>query len=255
MQPSLITFFFEILNFLVLLVLLQRLVYRPLKRGLAERRKALSDREAAVAQQEKAAHLLVTQNEARAEELAQLREKALEEAAEMAAVERAALLTQAREDAATERTRAQRMLEMEREAAQGWIREMAVERSTELAGRLLMELAPKAISRSLLDLLITSIQEKPELFQDEKGLESVAPEVEITWARLPKDADIASIRDVLMRMRPKSAPPPHLILRDDSSLVEGAVLRIGFHVFDASLAGQLSILRDRAHRILESQVA
>lgn len=255
MQPSLLTFVFEILNFVVLVVLLQRIVYRPLKKGLAARRKELADREASAIKKEGEAKLLVTQNETRAQELAHLREKAFEQAAEEAAAERAHLLTQAREDAAAERARAQRMLEMEREAAQGWIREAAIERSTELAGRLLIELAPEAIDRALIDLLIASIQEKPELFQDEKTAGSTAPEVEMTWAKLPKDADIAKIREVLLRMRPPSAPAPRLSLRDDSSLLEGAVLRIGFHVFDASLAGQLAVLRDRARSLLETQTA
>lgn len=253
MQLSPLTFVFEIINFLVLVFLLQRIVYRPLQRGLAERRKVLADREVAAELTKTEALALQQTCEARGRELDDLREEVLREAAEKAAEERARMLEQAREDAAAERARAQRLLDMEREAALGWIREMAVERSTELAGRLLMRLAPEAVQRALVDMLLDAIRQKPEVFQSEiqKAKAGTPSEVEIVWAKIPKDTEIARVREVLAELSPKGSSPLRFSLREDASLMEGAVLRIGFHVFDASIAGQLAALRDRARSMLE----
>ena len=257
MELTPVTFVFEIVNFLVLVFFLQRIVYKPLRRGLAERRQALLDREAAAEQKRTEALALVGHCEARARELDALRGEVLREAAEKAAEERARILEQAREDAAAERTRAQRLLEMERESALGWIGETAVDRSTELAGRLLLSLAPDAVERALVDMLLAAIDERAELFRAEyaRAKAGSAPEVEIVWAKLPGDAEIARVREALVRVSPGQAPPPRLSLREDATLVEGAVLRIGFHVFDASIAGQLAALRERARGMMEAMAS
>jgi F0F1-type ATP synthase delta subunit len=42
-----------------------------------------------------------------------------------------------------------------------------------------------------------------------------------------------------------------LIVREDESLLAGPVLRIGDHVLDASVAGHLAVVRDRARELVE----
>jgi len=48
---------------------------------------------------------------------------------------------------------------------------------------------------------------------------------------------------------------PKLSVRQDPELLVGAVLRVGDRVFDASVAGNLEALRDRARELLRPEIA
>lgn len=252
MQPSGYTFLFEIINFVVLMLVLQRLVFRPLKRGLEARKAVITERETLAGEKMAQAEALRAKYAERAREIDELREDTLRVAREEAARERARLLDQAREDATAERQRAQRRLEMEHERALGWIRETTIEKCTQLAGQLLVTFAGAAVERSLVDLLIQEIENRTELFTDQSNgtkKKSNAPGFEITWAKLPEDTEVARIREALAKVSGGEAP--RLVLREDPALVSGPVLRAGFHVIDASIGGQLDALRDRARALLE----
>ncbi len=149
MQLNPLTFLFEIVNFLVLLFVLNRLVFRPLKRGIEERRaeQAQTIADAKTKLEQARALEQTLQGERRA--VVDIRDRALREAAEEAAGERARILAQAREDAAAEGARAARLLESEREAAEAWVREVTIERATSVAGKMLLVLAPEAVEQAL----------------------------------------------------------------------------------------------------------
>jgi F-type H+-transporting ATPase subunit b len=252
---SVTTFAFELVNFVVLTLLLQRLLFRPLRRGLDARREALAARERAAGDKAREAEELRASYEARAREIDELREEAIRKAAIEAAEERSRLLAQAREDAAAERARAQRILDVERENALGWVRDLAIHRSTELSGRLLLELAPLAIERALLDLLIAEIGRQAERLRAAGAGDGA--EVEITWARIPEDVEVSRLRDALAAALPAGdgSGPLRFVIREDAALLSGVTLRIGFRVLDASLAGQLDLLRDRAQALLDESRA
>lgn len=247
MRFDLTTFGFELVNFLVLLLLLERLVYRPLRRGVAARRAALEAREAGAKQVAADAERLKAELEERARSIDELRAQALREASVAAADERARILEQAREDAAGDRARAQHLLEAEREASQAEVRELAVRQATALAGRLLTQLAPDALETTLLDALLAELATRGETWKGEPDY-SKEEEVEVTWARQPADAVVRRLRDALAGAL---QPGLTLVHREDASLGSGAVLRFGHHVLDASTAGQLAAVRGRARALLD----
>jgi F-type H+-transporting ATPase subunit b len=92
MHFNLTTFLFEIVNFLVLLVVLQRLIYRPLRKGIDARRQAQEDEAAALVTKEQAVLAQGHELDARARQLDELRLTAVREAAEAASEERARIL-------------------------------------------------------------------------------------------------------------------------------------------------------------------
>lgn len=242
---SLSSFLFELINFLVLVLILQRLVYRPLRAGIEQRRQDAAAKEQAVEQRMQAAEALEASSRARLSELDELRTATLRQATEQADEERARLLAQAREDAGLERAHAERLLQAERESARAWVREMAVEHSTTVAGRLLLELAPEAIERSLFDRLLVELSRRgPELrgaLPGDGGAGSES-EVEVTCAQ-PLGAD--EQRRLRAQLAELLGAPPRLVVRDDGALGAGLVLRVGHLVLDASLAGELDVLRER----------
>lgn len=249
---SLTTLIFELVNFLVLLFLLHRLVFRPIRRAVAERRAAMAAQQTEVTERLKQAETLRAEYEQRAKDLETLRAEVLRQAGEDAARERARFLEEAREEAAAEGVRSQRVIETEREAALGWAREVAVKSGMELAGRLLYVLAPQAADEALLSLLCE------ELSRQAPGLRSAAKEggpllAEVVWARPAAQAQEDRLRAA---MRSVLGSEPALSQREDPSLLAGAVLRVGHRVFDASVAGQLAFLAERARALLpELEVA
>ncbi|MCA9629947.1 MAG: F0F1 ATP synthase subunit delta [Myxococcales bacterium] len=242
---SLTSFIFEIANFLVLMWILNRLVFKPLKKGVQQRRDELKRQE-----DELAAALLDTrEREAGAEALRRdiesLRDEVLREATHRASEERARLLAQAREDADAERARARRMLSVEREAAANWVRELAVEHGAQIAGRMLMEISPDGADTAIFERLLEEVERR----RDELRATG-AEEVEATFAHLPSSESVGRLRHALAACLEQ---PPHMVLRDDEGLIAGVVLRVGHLVLDASILGQLDVFRDRVRGLLEQE--
>lgn len=248
------TFIFEIINFIVLVWLLQRLLYKPLQRSIDRRNAAIRAREDAADQRTNEAEQALANYRARHAELDNLGEQVIREATEEASEQRARILEQAREDAAAERARAQSMLEAEREAALGWVREELVERSAEVAGRMLERLAPHALEPALLEQLIAELERQSEVLGREvheaSGDGTAAPEVEVTFATMPGDEGVSRLREKLAETFGRA---PRLTLREDSTLGAGLVLRVGHRVLDASMAGQLEAFRDMVRETVEAQ--
>ena len=246
MSIDLTTFIFEVVNFVVLVLLLQRLVYRPLQKAIAERRDALLARETAADEARSGAEEARVAYEERRDELGRLHDRTLAAANEEAAGQRARILAQAREDAEAERARVRKLLEAEREAALGWVRQVSVERGTEVAGHLLMKLAPNAVEQSLFEALRAEI-ESHDLSEVDEGAE-----VEMRCARLLDEREVAALRQSLGKAQVQA---PRLNLREDDSLVAGLVIRVGHRVFDGSVSGQLAAFRHGVEEALEAEVA
>ena len=250
---DLTTFFFELVNFGLLLWILQRVLYRPLREGIDKRRAALArERERAEAEQS-AAQALRAQAEARLAEIETLRETIVADAREQAAKEEARILERARQDAAAEQERVQRTLERERGEALAWVREATVDSAAEIAGRLLKDLLPEAADAVLTQALVASLAEHGDAFKEEvlaaTGTDGRLT-VELSVPRAPSEEILETLRQALREACPA---PCDLIVREDESLLAGPVLRIGDHVLDASVAGHLAVVRDRARQLAEEE--
>ena len=243
-NPS--TFLLEIVNFLVLMIVLQRLLYRPLREGIARRHRELEEREREAERSLDAARQRSVEVDEREAALESLRAEVLRRATEEAGEHRARLLEQAREDAEAERARARRLLDSERAASVTWVRDLAAERSTEIAGRLLAELAPEAIDAQLTERLLAEIARQTPALLAELGAEA---RVEVAAARLP-DARVADrLRSELGRALGR---PVELSVREEASLLHGLRVRVGHLVLDATLAGQLAMLREHASALFDA---
>lgn len=238
------TFAIELVNFAVLLAILERVLFRPLRQGIAARRAAFAAREAELARR-------LTQVEERQAELereqaalGRARVEALREAEAAGAAERARLLEQAREDASAERARILSLLGEEQEAALVRARELAIERAADVAGRLAVTLLPEELDRRLGERLVDEVErlEPGELGPIGQGLG-----VELRCARPPQAALLQRLGAALNRAL---GGPVELSTREESGLLAGAVLRVGGRVLDASLRGEVEALRQRARELI-----
>lgn len=249
---SLTTFLFEIVNFLALAWILHRVLYRPLRDGIASRREALERKESDAQARSAAAIAREKELDRASAHLEAQRAQVIREATEQAAEERARLLRQAREDAAAERARVQRLLDAERESAEVWVRQVAVERAAEVAGRMLHRLAPEAAEQALFDRLLDELERRADTLRSVAQRAPRDQEVEVTGARLLQDAMVQRLRE---RLTAVLGEAPRLVLREDATLDAGLVLRAGHLVLDASMAGQLDAFRDQVRELLDGEAA
>lgn len=251
-----VTLGFEVLNFLILLWMLNRWVFRPLGRAIRDRRKSIDDAVAAAKADREAAAEERSQVERDRKDLVALRDRVRQEALEDAVAERTRLLEQAKEDASEERSRVRQLLDAEHEAAEAWVLSAAIDRSTELAGKLLLALAPDALAPALVDRLVDAIHARAAALRPEEagGAAAGAPaqdeplDAELVGATLPDDATRDRIRDALAEVTGRT---PRLRVAEDPSLRAGLRLRAGDALLDASLAGQLEAFRDLARDLAE----
>jgi len=246
---SLTSFAFETINFIVLVWVLSRFVYRPLKKSLDERRSAherlLLDAETRGGEASRELEELRRKQR----ELSELREHVMREAAEDAAAMRARLLAEAKEDAAAARAQGQKLIESERRAAEAEVRDLAVEQSTRIAARLLAELSPRALDDELIDRLALAVRAHAgHLHREAAGGRHVAPAVGLRFARPPQGGDLERLRTALCEAL---GAEPEIVSSEDPTLVAGVVATIGDHVLDASISGNLAVLAERARELAE----
>ncbi len=248
MGLSFTSLLFETVNFVALVWVLSRLVYRPLERAIEERRAADERvRQEALAKHEEAARRLA-ELEARHQELAELRERTMREAAEDAARTRARLLGEAREDAASIRAQAQKLLASERRESMVAARELAIEQSTRIAARLLAELSPAGLDDALVEQLAVAIAEQRGKAHHEHGARRGRLEVEVRFAKAPRPEQVERIRAAVVKA---VGGTPSLSWREDPTLVAGAAATLGDRVLDASVAGNLDALAERARQLAD----
>jgi F-type H+-transporting ATPase subunit b len=143
MRLSWWTIALQAVNFLVLVWLLQRFLWRPV-RAILERRRGEVDRvmaDAAAAREKAEALRRTVESERTA--LARERERALEQAHAEAMTQRAALLEKAQREADEARAEARRHLEQERQEAVKEIEGRAASLALALASRLLATAGPR----------------------------------------------------------------------------------------------------------------
>lgn len=244
---SFTSFLFETVNFVVLLWVLSRLVYKPLKKSLEARRSAEEERARATASQMREVQEQRDELLRRDRELGELRERVMREATEEAAEARARLIEEAKQDAASDLARGQTLLESERRAAEIRLHELAIEQSTRIAARLLAELAPAAVDDALIERLVQAVRAHAgELRREAEA--NRPPEVDVCFARPPKETDVERLRHAFVEA---FGARPRLVTREDPSLVAGVVATVGHRVLDASVSGNLALLAERARELSE----
>lgn len=218
------TLVFQIVNFLVLLVLLSRLMFRPLLRHMRERRERMTADLDAIEQKAEAveaARAEVARQEAQA---ARAEAEALEAARRAAEVEKARLLDSARAAADEERRRLTAQLDAERARAEEAVTQALAPLVARTLERLLTEIAGDvplhAAACARLAERLETLEPKEEKLEVESATGELTPELERAVARLAE----AGRREIVRRV---------------PSLVAGARVRLGDVVYDGSVKSQV----------------
>lgn len=177
MQVDWITTIAQIINFLVLVYLLKRFLYRPIVNAIDRREEGIAQRLQEANQQVALAQQHIDAYQQKMQELEQQREQLLEAAKHEAEAQRSHLLDELRDEMATIRARWQGEVEREQQAFLAQARQVIGEQVCLVARQAFTELADAELEQQILavflqQLAAVSAEEQAKLAQSaaEKGL-------------------------------------------------------------------------------------
>ncbi len=238
------TFLFEIVNFVVLACILHRLLYRPLRAAIDKRRSAIAQAQAEAEKAHGDAIALQRQLQSQLADIEKERQAAIQKTRELAEAQRTRLIADGEQAVRRQRQEARAAIERERDDALRALRAEVSSQAIALAERLLQEAAGTTLQQQLANHLIDALAqlsdaERSRVRTDWQGADGAIVE---TAAALEPEK-IRKINDAVDSVVGQTVK---LAVETRPALLAGARLRIGGHVWDASLAGQLDALRSDA---------
>jgi len=230
------TFLFEILNFVVLAFILHRLLYRPLRDAIdqrkAENEKVRNEAEAA----RKEADTTQAQLAAKLAELDRERTETLRKTAEQAEAEKAKRLAEADAAARTVREQSQRDSEQLRHDTLAGLEAEVGALAVDLAQRLLTQACDvslnEQLARHLADTIRSVSADERDRIRQDAGAGDIVVESAESLTEPIRNNLTAAVRELLGH----DCSPKFEVKQ---ALVGGALLRVGGHIWDATIAAQL----------------
>jgi F-type H+-transporting ATPase subunit b len=231
------TFVFELLNFLVLVYVLRRLLYRPLQQAIDRRREANAKAQADAEKARQEATALQQQLKAQLAALDQQRQELIRKAREQAEAERKATMAEAERAAQKRREAVEHQLEQERAEAVQALRAELLQSAVSLAERALQEASSSTLQQQLAGRLVDELQHIPQGERERLRGELVADDDVVVETAKELNGEIVQRLDgALKTLVGRSVS---LSVQTRPELLGGLRLRLGGHVWDASLTGGL----------------
>jgi F-type H+-transporting ATPase subunit b len=243
------TIIFQILNFLILLVVLTRFLYRPVLRTMHQRQEAIAARLRDADERGR-------QADAERERLAQQGQDAkaqaellLTGARSEAAAERARLLEGARQDAARFHDEAERAIREQERSALGRLERQLGATAVKVAGSLIRQAAGLAVHEALIDRLVQSRIETTGADDDalRRALTAVDSLLVVELAYPASPELQARLNQAIASRLAQDGRTPEVVFRVESELLAGARIVAGHQVVvDLSLQRTLADLQRSA---------
>jgi F-type H+-transporting ATPase subunit b len=237
------------LNFLVLVWILERLLYRPIRQVLERRRQQAAEVREKSAQATAAAEAERSAYERKVAALEKERDQALDKARRDAAEERMELLDRARRESAALLSAARGELAEERKAARTAVRRETADLALRIASRLLAELGAKVVCEAFLERIEGRVEAQPPEEREAFAAE-LAREPRLVVASEPAIDEETGAR-WRARLRSRFGESVRVDFVRDVSLVAGVELRFPKSVvqlsFRDTLAGIGRELESDAH--------
>jgi F-type H+-transporting ATPase subunit b len=243
MQISWWTLVIQGINFLVLVWLLQRFLYKPVQ-DVIEKRRRLSLAAADQAEQAKVEADAARQRYERAiADIETERQAALESARSSVAAERDEILEKARNAAVKDRAAAERAIQDEKVSAREALKVETVDLALRLARTMLADFAQQVPNDALLSRLESELAKLPadERQRLDEEIRANGARVEIITGR---SLSTQEQNDWRARIEKALGQPIHTSFGSDPDIIAGTVLRLPHTVIRATWADQLSSARD-----------
>lgn len=162
MQVDWFTLIAQIINFAILVWLLQHFLYGPINRTMQERREGIQAQVQEAEDKAAAAEEQMQEYEQKEQELTEQRDQLVDEAAEEAEARRKELLEEAREDIDHARRRWHEALEREKQDFLDQVRDRAGEQVLQVTRRVLTDLADADLQDKIIPVFISRLAEASE---------------------------------------------------------------------------------------------
>lgn len=231
------TFVFQIVNFVVVAFILHRLLYRPLYEAIDRRRQATLAAQTAAERAKQDAETLRAGLEAERADAERRREQWVREAHRQAEAEAKRLLEDARRRAEQQSDEAARQLAERREQNLAAVRHEIVQLALETTERFLRQAADRTLQRQLVARLVESLAAVSA--DDRRQLSIGRTPGEPAMIETAEELDRESLEAIGAAVAQLLGERPTFEIKLKPSLVSGVCLRLGGHVWDASLGGSL----------------
>jgi len=242
------TFILEILNFLVLVWLLKRLLYRPVKEMIEKRRISIEEQLQKIRDMRSEAEQLTAQYTHRLADWEKVRQEARVQLEREIGVERERLLAELKDELSAQRMKNETLLERKKRDQQEQCELRGVELGARFAAGLLGQVASAELESRLVGLLIAEMQKLPEeqsnmlATMNENGQHHTA---EIASAYPLSEEQRHELQTYLNNLLPQ---PLLINFSQDPKLVAGLRIKVGPWIIDANLAEELRAFAAAANR-------
>jgi F-type H+-transporting ATPase subunit b len=233
------TFFFQTLNFFVVLYILYRLFFKPLKNVILKREETIGERLKKLEEDEERIKADEADYLRQMKEIESLREKALDEAKKEALTEKDALMKEASREMAKAFEKQAGIIDQERGKYEKDIRQMSLEFSLYYTERLLKELSDAQLHRKSIDRFLQALPEQAagEIEPLKETLSGKSCDLVLYTPFEPEEQTLQKIRDTITQLLECKS----VVIRsvEDASLIWGVRLGIGNKILDGSIKGVL----------------
>lgn len=240
MTFNLWTFLFEVVNFLVLVYVLHRLFYGPLRDAVERRRMASEQAQAEVQESRQKADALLLQLKTQLADVDRVRQETIRQSHEQTLTERKKVLDEASAAVQTRQVAARAALDREREESLRALHGEIVGQAVELSRRLLREASNSTLEQQLAQHLAETLEQLPEA--DRQAVRSDWNPQSGAVLEAAQEVNGQALERLAAAIAAIVGHPTAVPVALRPSLIAGLRLRLGGRVWDASVDGQLKDL-------------
>lgn len=223
------TIIFQIINFMILVFLLRRFLYRPIIRAMDEREQKIVQREQDAEAKKQEAEQETRSYRQKKEELEQEEEEILEQARLEAEQEKRGLLDAARREVDEKRQRWEEAFEREKDSFIGELRRRIGMQACLVARRCLEDLADSRLEEITWDLFLEKLSRLPEddRLNLQKGLSADEHKAVLSTAFETPEKKISQLASKLREVVPGQDRKLNISAKTDPNLICGLELDAG----------------------------
>ena len=236
MKFNIWTFLFQIINFVVLLYILKRLLYKPVRNILEKRRELIRETVENAEKMKEEALELKERHQAELRQLDEQKVRMLDDMRAEVLEEKRRLLAEADKEAASQMEKAMALFETEKAVFESRLKEKAVDTVRLFSANLMRDITDEELHRALWRRFLAELAKiTREIAEREVREENVT--IELFSAYPLEEKDIDALRSVMeSRLSRQVTINPTV----DRTLLAGVKLKTWDMVYDSSLAGQVN---------------
>jgi F-type H+-transporting ATPase subunit b len=240
------TLLFQVTNFIVLLIILRRILYKPVREIMEKRRGMVEQKVRDAERMENDAQALKQRYEREMSGLQEQKARLLDKMQQEVGEERSRLVKGVKEDALRIADREKAQLKAEKLSQEAEMKEKVLESVSLFSMNLMRDVVDDTLHEALFRKFLAELDRcGPELMRSE--LPGETRQIELAAARPLSNEDLEKARDAIQRYTERKVV---VMSATDPALIAGVRMKSGDEVLDASLAGQILAVKEKLRETL-----